>query len=107
MLDIRNLKSCLIENRLIYSRHSLIEMKTEELGRIYEKDIEEALLSGEIIKQYPEDRPYPSVLVSGFSSDGRPVHIVCAYHRIEDLTLVVTAYRPDPRRWIDHKTRRP
>jgi hypothetical protein len=81
-------------------------MATEEFGRIYEEDIENAILSGDVIKQYPDDQPYPSILIAGFSSGNSPVHIVCAYNHTENLVLVVTAYRPDPDIWIDPKTRR-
>jgi len=34
-------------------------MDTEPLGAIYVEEILQALDSGEIIEEYPEDKPYP------------------------------------------------
>jgi hypothetical protein len=35
---------------------------------------------GEIIEEYPSDRPYPSCLVYGETADENPVHSVWAYN---------------------------
>ena len=50
----------------------------EALGKISEEEVREAVLSGQIIKEYPEDRPHPSILVLGFTRNRRPIHIVVA-----------------------------
>jgi hypothetical protein len=52
-----------------------------------------------IVEEYPDDRPYPSVLVLGRASGGRPVHVVRAYAPEDDEVIVITVYEPDPNRW--------
>jgi hypothetical protein len=65
-----------------------------------------AILCGETIVEYPDDRPYPSALVLGFAN-GMPVHAVVAKAPGSSQCTVVTAYRPDPALWSDDfKTRR-
>ena len=41
-------------------------------------DMEQALLNGEIIEAYPDDKPYPSCLVLGWLDSFDPLHIVCS-----------------------------
>jgi hypothetical protein len=81
-------------------------METEEFGLICDLEIQEAISSGEIIEEYLDDKPYPSVLIFGTSATNRPLHIVCAYSDEEDLVVIVTVYQPDPSRWIDWKRRK-
>jgi len=43
-----------------------------------------------IVKEYPDDKPYPSILIFGKTNRERPLHIVCAYDSEEDHTIVIT-----------------
>lgn len=62
---------------------------------------------GEIIEEYPTDRPYPSCLVHGETFGGDPVHSVWAYNNRTATAVLITVYRPDPTRWAgDWKTRK-
>ena len=61
---------------------------------------------GEIIEDYPDDKPYPSCLVLGKTSIGDPVHSVWAYNEFNKWAVIVTAYRPNPEVWIDWKKRK-
>jgi hypothetical protein len=54
---------------------------------------------------YPEDEPYPSCLIYGKTSEGRPLHIVCAYAEDANCVIIITAYEPSPNRWIDFERR--
>ena len=51
------------------------------------------------------DRPFPGILFSGMTTDGRPLHVKVD-ERIEARTkfkhFVVTAYEPDPELWDDN-----
>ena len=40
------------------------------------KDIRHAIMTGEIIEQYPDDYPFPSCLIFGYSVDNRIIHVV-------------------------------
>jgi len=81
-------------------------MKGEKFGHILEKEVYEAVCSGEVVEVYLEDVPYPSVLILGRTETNRPLHIVSAYSQEEDLVIVVTVYHPDPDLWIDYRRRK-
>ena len=69
------------------------------------EDVENALLNGEIIEEYPDDYPYPSSLVLGMSKTGRHLHVVCGVSEIE--LWLITSYYPDIEEWeCDFKTRK-
>lgn len=74
-------------------------MEAEPLGIIRVDDVLQALETGEIIEEYPQDQPYSSSLVFGRTADGRPLHIVCAPVSAEGRLVIITTYQPDPARW--------
>ena len=82
------------------------EMEKEEFGRIFEEEAYAAICNGEVIEEYPEDNPYPSVLIYGRTTKNRPLHMVCAYNQTENFAIVVTVYHPNPELWIDYKRRK-
>jgi len=81
-------------------------MENEELGQILDAEVYQAICKGEIIQEYPDDKPYPSVLIFGQTNNKRPLHIVCSYNNDEDIAIIITVYEPNPNRWIDFKRRR-
>lgn len=103
---IGRIRKCFLENRVLYTQHARDEMRSEELGPIKEQEVFEAVQAGEVIESYEEDKPYPSALVYGRTSQDRPIHLVCAYVEEEDMAIVITVYEPDPSRWIDYRRRR-
>ena len=68
-------------------------------------EIREAIQTGEIIEDYPDDKYGPSCLVLDFTEAGRPLHIQCSYPR-QPLIKIVTVYEPDPTEWINYRERR-
>jgi len=54
-------------------------MREEEFGPITDHELYEAICTGEVIESYPDDAPYPSVLIFGTTNASRPLHTVCAY----------------------------
>jgi hypothetical protein len=81
--------------RLVFRVHAVRRMF--ERG-ISEDDVRHVLAAGEVIEEYPGDLPYPSRLVSGIQ-EGRPLHVVAVENTVEDKTIVITAYEPDPSLW--------
>ncbi len=65
-----------------------------------------SVLKGEIIEEYPTDRPYPSCLIYGESFTGEPIHSVWAYNSETKWAVLITVYRPDPTRWINWRIRK-
>ena len=104
MLD--SVRKCFLLDRALYTRHAKEEMLGEERGAITEGEVFEAIQEGEIIESYPDDEPYPGILVFGKTRQGRIIHIVCAYSEVDELAIVITAYEPDPSRWINGRRRR-
>jgi hypothetical protein len=65
---------------------------------ISKSDVRRALATGKTIESYPDDKPYPSRLVLGWSGL-RPIHVVIADNPAQREKLVITVYEPDPARW--------
>lgn len=62
-------------------------------------------MTGQIIEQYPEDFPFPSCLVLGYSEDNRIVHVVISDEG--ESGRIVTAYIPNIDKFEDDlKTRK-
>ena len=67
---------------------------------ITEKDVAAVIQSGEVIRRYADDKPYPSRLILGWIGT-RPIHVVAADNHADGETIVVTVYEPDPGLWED------
>jgi len=65
-----------------------------------------SVFQGKVIEDYPDDKPFPSCLIYGDTFSGDPVHSVWAYNQENQWAVLITVYRPDPRRWVDWRTRR-
>ncbi len=104
-MDYSEIRQCLANCR--FTDHARKEMDEEPLGRISVMELLYALGSGEIIEEYPEDKPYPSVLILGQTAEHRPLHMVCAPVLAEQQLIIITTYEPDPARWeADFKRRK-
>lgn len=75
------------------TRHAVIRMAERQ---ITSAEIRAVISKGTIIKEYPDDTPYPSKLYLGFS-DSRPIHVV--FSELEDMYIVISAYQPDIDIW--------
>lgn len=64
-----------------------------------------SVLHGEIIEYYTNDTPYPSCLIFGKNFGGEPIHSVWAFNEENGWVVLITVYRPDPKRWKDWKER--
>lgn len=100
------IQACFQNDKVRYTGHARKEMINEVSGRIYEHEVMESILTGEVIRAYPEDRPYPSFLIFGMTKMNRPLHSVCAHAPEDDMAIVITAYEPDPEKWVNYKERR-
>ncbi len=82
-------------------------MESEPFGLIRVDEVLRALEVGEIIEEYPDDKPYASCLILGRTLAGRPLHVVCAPVPTDRRLIVITTYHPDPERWeADFKHRK-
>lgn len=60
--------------------------------------IRKVVAKGEIIANYPDDRPFPNALIPGFDQ-ARAIHVVAARNAATSECHVVTVYVPDPTLW--------
>lgn len=68
-------------------------------------DVSRGIGTGEIIKQYEDDKPLPSCLILGYSVNNNYIHIVVSHD--ESYIYLITAYYPDSEQWEDDfKTRK-
>jgi hypothetical protein len=68
-------------------------------------EVKSVVSAGKIIENYPEDVPYPSKLVLGFSN-GRPLHVVYSENFGSNEIIIITVYEPDVNLWEDNYSRR-
>lgn len=80
---------------LIFRVHAIRRMFERGVSR---EDVTRALEHGHTIEDYPDDVPYPSRLVLGWSGS-RPLYLVVAEDPASRELIVVTVYEPDPQRW--------
>ena len=83
-----------------FSDHAVKRMIKRSIDRI---EIEEAVLSGEIIEEYPVDKYSPSCLIYGKTKGGRNLHIQAS---LPPSVVIITAYDPDEAEWINYRVRR-
>lgn len=74
--------------------------------RISLSEILNTIRTGEILEQYSDDKPYPSCLIFSKLYNGDTIHTVWAFNEVTKSSVLITTYRPDPRRWIDGRIRR-
>jgi len=102
MFDMESIQALYDGNAVKYTRH--FRGRIEERN-IKKSEVTQALLSGEIIEQSPNDEPLPSILVLGYTSDDKPLHIAVSVD--DDVIWLVTAYFPTLAIWeANYKTRK-
>ena len=66
--------------------------------RISKDDVKNAVELGEVISDYPDDKPYPSKLML-WSVGGRIIHVVVAHNTNQNEYIIITAYVPSLDIW--------
>jgi len=101
-VDIQSIIDAIRYNQIRITDHADEEAHADHLSF---DEIFFSVLQGEIIEDYPIDKPYPSCLIYGDSFTGEPIHSVWAYISETKWVVLITVYRPDRERWIDWRTR--
>ena len=102
-MDINDIIEAIRTNRIRITDHADEEAQADQLSF---DEIYFSVFYGEIIEDYPHDKPYPSCLIFGETFGGDPIHSVWAYNEQNRWAVLITVYRPDPNRWINWRTRR-
>lgn len=103
MNDIDKIKEFTISKKIQFTNHAILRLSERNINIL--QDIVPAILSSEIIEEYPKDYPYKSFLLLGKTHSEKPLHIVCALSN--DVLWIITGYFPNNIKWNDDfKTRK-
>lgn len=90
-------------DQVLFSGHAIRRMFARAIGK---DDVLSVIRKGRVIDEYPDDNPYPSVLILGYARN-LPMHVVLGIDKSARRGIIITAYIPDPKIWHDdYKTRR-
>ncbi|MBW4674569.1 MAG: DUF4258 domain-containing protein [Desmonostoc geniculatum HA4340-LM1] len=90
------------EDQFEFSKHAVDQ---SILRGIRVQELKEAISSGQVIEDYPNDKYGPSCLISGLTQANRPLHVHCSYPS-RPLIKIITVYQPDSNLWNNDFTRR-
>lgn len=94
------IKRFLVRDQFIITHHARLRMFQRNISTDM---MAEVIANGQMIEEYPNDFPCPSLLVLGYHEE-KPLHVVVA--ECEDHARIITVYIPNKDYWIDHKKRR-
>ena len=101
-MEIEIIRKFCNQSKIKWSSHCLERMQERDISRA---DVKNCLEYGEIIEDYPEDFPYLSCLVFGYSINNKIIHVVVGNNG--EYLYVITAYFPNILKFeADLKTRK-
>jgi len=102
LLNIEDIRYLCNDENIAITKHAK--------NRLFERgikvgDIQNAIMTGEIIEQYEDDKPFPSCLILGLNENNNYIHIVVSKNH--GYLYIITAYIPDENEWeSDLKSRK-
>lgn len=84
-MNIEDLKKFLNMSKIKWSVHCFERMQERNISRV---DVKNCILNGEIIEDYPNDFPYPSCLIFGYTIKEKVIHVVAG----SDGELIMCIY---------------
>ena len=101
--DLSKFRELVAAGKIEWRKHVL--QKLAERG-IPQQAVLDVLLTGERIRDYADDKPFPSALFLGYVS-GKPFHVVAACDENREQVFMITAYEPSLEIFeSDYKTKR-
>ncbi len=101
---IGKIKAAFRDRNVYVSQHADNRLKERDFDLL---DILTVSESFELIKEYFDDKPFPSYLLLGRIKTGRPFHLVVAWNTEDKTAVLITLYEPLVDEWEnDFKTRR-
>ena len=99
-MDLSKIQDKIKKEEYHISDHAIKRMIQREIER---SELEDVILKGEIIEEYPDDKYSPSCLLYGETKTKRVLHIQVS---LPPRVVVITTYEPSPKEWIRGKVRR-
>ena len=103
-MELEEIRQLVEQGRYEFSIHAQQERLEDDLDVV---EIENALVQGEILEDYPNDPRGESCLILGYA-DTKPIHAVVGWarkDRTERILRIVTVYIPKIPKWTDPQTR--
>ncbi len=101
---LEQIKALIARGAVKVSDHGYDELSEDDISV---RDLVDSMADAEVLEDYPDFPKGPCVLVLQRDEGHRPVHAVWGIPKGENTPAVlVTAYRPDPARWMDDFRRR-
>jgi hypothetical protein len=85
------------------SDHAIIEARKDGLEPRTVEKLEWVAINGEVIEEYVDRKRV--LIYAELKEESLPVHIIVDYSLREE-PVIVTAYVPDSRYWLNYKTRK-
>jgi len=101
MTIIEKIRVKIVRNDFELSQHAVNQSIVRGISV---QELREAIMAGEVIEEYPDDKYGPSCLIFGLTIANRPLHVQCSYPS-RPLVKIITLYEPEPKIWIDFKLR--
>ena len=102
-MNIKQIIEAILDYRFWITDHADEEAEEDQLTF---DEIYHSVLYGEIIEDYTNHQPYPRCLIYGENFATEPIHSVWDYDQKTNTAILVTVYRPDPKKWINGKIRK-
>jgi hypothetical protein len=99
---IEAIRAKIVNDLFEFSQHAVDQSISRQISV---REVREAMINGELIEDYPNDKYGPSCLILGWTTKKRPLHIQCSYPS-RPLLKIITLYEPDPTRWLNYQHRR-
>lgn len=77
--------------RYSWQQHALIRIAERN---ILQRSVLDIIAACDIIKEYPDDKPFPSALFTGEDDEGQSLHVVASIEIEQDWVYIITAYNP-------------
>ena len=94
-MNIRSIQNKIQQSNYQFSDHAVKQMIERSIDRY---EVEDAICSGKIIEEYPDDKYSPSCLIYGKIKSGRDLHVQVSFI---PKVIIITTYEPDPEEWIN------
>lgn len=98
-MEIEEIQAKVRANLYVYTYHADVERMADGLTLT---QVEESLLRGEILEQYPDTGRGESCLILGFAGN-IPIDIVCGWRG--EKVAIITVYIPGHPKFINPRTR--
>ena len=99
-MTIERIRDKLRKREYRFSDHAVRRMIKRSISRF---EIEDVVMAGEIIEEYPDDKYSPSCLIYGKTKAGKNLHVQLS---LPSPVVIITVYEPDETEWIDYRVRR-